>query len=355
MMMRRRSSGHKRRPSESEKGRGKKRSRNPRNPNRHLQGQFSQQRTSSLAHPLPLPRATNPSALPTSHQCPTGSFPFGVFVAKNPDTIRGTAQLRLQASEVEDTYDLCADNVSDALCDSDCFPENHVHAEFDEDRGSCTVRGRLRQNMQFWKDIGTSRWVLDIIGRGYYLPLVADPKKKLFKNHASVAQQAEFVESAILKLLVAGSVLETDQEHIHICSPLGVVPKKNNKFRLILDLRYLNQHLASFKFKFEDLRVASQLLDLGDWFFTFDLFNGYHHIDIGVEHRKYLGFSYKLEGKDRFFTFASLPFGLSTAPYVFTKVMKPLVSYWRGNAKKNSWCIWMMVLAQLPVRLRQVN
>ena len=333
MMMRRRSSGHKRRPSESEKGRGKKRSRNPRNPNRHLQGQFSQQRTSSLAHPLPLPRATNPSALPTSHQCPTGSFPFGVFVAKNPDTIRGTAQLRLQASEVEDTYDLCADNVSDALCDSDCFPENHVHAEFDEDRGSCIVRGRLRQNMQFWKDIGTSRWVLDIIGRGYYLPLVADPKKKLFKNHASVAQQAEFVESAILKLLVAGSVLETDQEHIHICSPLGVVPKKNNKFRLILDLRYLNQHLASFKFKFEDLRVASQLLDLGDWFFTFDLFNGYHHIDIGVEHRKYLGFS-ELEGKDRFFTFASLPFGLSTAPYVFTKVMKPLVSYWRGNAKK---------------------
>ena len=54
-----------------------------------------------------------------------------------------------------------------------------------------------------------------------------------------------------------------NKEDIHICSPLGVVPKKNNKFRLILDLRYLNNHLASLKFKFEDLRIASELLDQG--------------------------------------------------------------------------------------------
>ena len=32
--------------------------------------------------------------------------------------------------------------------------------------------------------------------------------------------------------------------------------------------------------------------------------------------------------------FAVLPFGLSTACYIFTKLMRPLVRYWRGRGLK---------------------
>ncbi|KAI8506505.1 hypothetical protein Bbelb_159320 [Branchiostoma belcheri] len=35
--------------------------------------------------------------------------------------------------------------------------------------------------------------------------------------------------------------------------------------------------------------------------------------------------------KKRFFMFASLPFGLSPAPFVFTKLMRPVVAHWRGQ------------------------
>ena len=65
-----------------------------------------------------------------------------------------------------------------------------------------------------------------------------------------------------------------------------MVPKKSGKFRLILDLRYVNNHLSEFKFKYEDLHVVADLIELGDWFFTFDLRNGYHHVDIYEEHWK---------------------------------------------------------------------
>lgn len=35
-----------------------------------------------------------------------------------------------------------------------------------------------------------------------------------------------------------------------------------------------------------------------------------------------------------YFVFNVLPFGLSTAPYVFTKLLKPVISHWRSSGKK---------------------
>ena len=39
-----------------------------------------------------------------------------------------------------------------------------------------------------------------------------------------------------------------------------------------------------------------------------------------------------MEGLIHFYKFTVLPFGLSTGPYIFTKVMRPLVGYWRLQA-----------------------
>ena len=39
-----------------------------------------------------------------------------------------------------------------------------------------------------------------------------------------------------------------------------------------------------------------------------------------------------MDGLTRFYKFTVLPFGLSTGPYIVTKVMRPLVRYWRLQA-----------------------
>jgi len=68
--------------------------------------------------------------------------------------------------------------------------------------------------------------------------------------------------------------------------------------------------------------------------FTFDLKSGYHHVEIFPEHRKYLSFAWTFSsGHTRFFQFSVVPFGLSSAPYLFTKLLKPLVKKWRSEAK----------------------
>ena len=51
----------------------------------------------------------------------------------------------------------------------------------------------------------------------------------------------------------------------------------------------------------------------------FDLKSGYHHVDIHTDCWPYLGFSQVVQKVCRFYMFTVLPFGLSTARYVFTK------------------------------------
>ena len=111
-------------------------------------------------------------------------------------------------------------------------------------------------------------------------------------------------------------------------NPLTVA--EGEKLRLVIDLRRVNNCLVKPKLKYKDLRSLCQVLDEGHWFFTWDLKSGHHHVDICLDHQKYLGFAWPFSGVVRYLTFAVLPFGLSSASFCFTKLMRPLVRRWRS-------------------------
>ena len=72
------------------------------------------------------------------------------------------------------------------------------------------------------------------------------------------------------------------------------------------------------------------LFNKGDFFFKFDIKHGYHHVNIDKAYHKYLNFSWSENGVTKYYVFTVLVFGLARAPFVFTKVVKVLVGYWRG-------------------------
>jgi len=86
------------------------------------------------------------------------------------------------------------------------------------------------------------------------------------------------------------------------------------------------------KIKFDDWKVMKNLISDKGYMFQFDIKQGYHHIDIFEEHQTYLGFSWKINDKLRYFIFTVLPFGLTSAPFIFTKIMRSLVKFWREQA-----------------------
>ena len=94
---------------------------------------------------------------------------------------------------------------------------------------------------------------------------------------------------------------------------------------LILDLRHVNKGLVKQRAKYEDWKVALAYFAKDSYMFSFDLKSGYHHVEISQEHQTFLGFSWRTPGSggEVFYVFTVLPFGLSTAPYLFTKLLNP--------------------------------
>jgi hypothetical protein len=190
------------------------------------------------------------------------------------------------------------------------------------------TRGRLRKGLMFWLALNcalVSRWVeygfpLQFVGR------TPDPYSQ--PNHASALRNADFVDSAVAELLATSAACAWPGPELPICvSPLGVVPKAGGKFRLILDLRYVNRHLRVPKFQYEGLESAADVLPREAWMATLDLKAGYHHVDMAPEALPYLAF----EWRGTTYTFLCLPFGLATAPWAFTKITRLLVRRWRSK------------------------
>ena len=227
----------------------------------------------------------------------------------------------------------------DDLCVEDCDGDGSVmprelepFAEFDSENSMdrISVQGRLRTHSQFWlEELEPSSFIKEIVTQGYRIPFIRLPDPVCYKNHRSALEHADFVEGAIKELVTLSCVAQCS-ECPAVCSPLSVVVNARGKKRLVLDLRYVNQFILLTKFKYEGLNIIPQIFSKGDYFFTFDLKSGYHHVDIHEDCWPYLGFSWRCGPDTKWYTFKVLPFGLASACYVFTKLLRPLVKRWRS-------------------------
>lgn len=72
------------------------------------------------------------------------------------------------------------------------------------------------------------------------------------------------------------------------------------------------------------------LLDTDDYMCRLDLQDAYFMVPIDIEDKKYLRFEYD----NKIYQFNALPFGLTSAPFVFTKIGKQLVNWLRKKGVK---------------------
>ena len=136
-------------------------------------------------------------------------------------------------------------------------------------------------------------------------------------KHPKSLKNKDFVEESNSELVKCGSIIEAEKPP-EVINPVTVSINSSGEKRVILDLRYVNSHVYKDKIKFEDWKCFEHYLEgKKDYLFKFDLKNGYHHIDIFEAHQKFLGFSWVFKGNIKFFVFTVLPFGLTSAPFIF--------------------------------------
>jgi len=189
------------------------------------------------------------------------------------------------------------------------------------------VGGRIQHPPfnQNWLNLIQDQWVRNIIHHGYQIEFIQTPPfNGVRETPLNKGPHQEVLIPEVQNLLEKGAIepVPPDQENEGFYSTFFMVTKKTGGWRPILNLKPLNKYIASKTFKMESLRSVRKALEPEDWMISIDLQDAYMHIPIHKDFRIYLRF--KIGGQA--YQFVVLPFGLSSAPRVFTKMLAPLVA-----------------------------
>lgn len=187
--------------------------------------------------------------------------------------------------------------------------------------------GKLQEYVDKWKEITTDKFILNSLS-GYKIPFNSLPKQVYEPNYRYMSdQEIKIIDESIKALLITGAIQYASENSEQFLSTVFVVPKASGGNRLVINLKTLNTYITAPHFKMEDIRSALHLISQNDYLAVVDQKDAYHRVPIHNEHRKYLRFIWKM----KVFEFTCLPFGINVAPFLFTKLMKPILGNLRAK------------------------
>ena len=187
------------------------------------------------------------------------------------------------------------------------------------------IAGRLSKFSGAWSEIGADPWVMRIVQWGYKIPFVTLPPLR-FQGQETTYPKGSLKWSSLnqsVQELRNKGAIEPAPLSPGFYSRLFLVRKATGGWRPIIDLSSLNVFVHCPSFTMETPRSILRALHQGQWLTSLDLKDAYFHIGIHPADRRYLRFCHNGTS----WQFTVLPFGLSTSPRVFTKILKPVLAY----------------------------
>ena len=190
--------------------------------------------------------------------------------------------------------------------------------------------GRIRWFIHNWRLITQDQWVLEMV-QGFRLPLLQTPvqSKPLPEIHLA-ADQTALIMTEVEELIRKGAISPALQAPGGFVSELFLVPKKDGGFRPVINLKALNMFIQEKHFKMENFHLIKELVRPQEWLVKVDLKDAYFLVPVHPDHHRFLQF----QRLGQTYQFCCLPFGLSCASRVFTKLMKPVVSFLRERGMR---------------------
>lgn len=147
------------------------------------------------------------------------------------------------------------------------------------------------------------------------LPLTREPIQ--FTLPPSLAKRLAFVDQ--IQVLLDKTIIEPvhNPSSLGFYSVLFLVPKGSGGSRLVIALSHLNRFLEISSFSMETAEFIRGALGKGDLLTSLDLTDASFHVPIHRSSRKYLRFA----TMGHVFQFRALPFGLSSVPWAFSRIV----------------------------------
>ena len=191
------------------------------------------------------------------------------------------------------------------------------------------VGGRLCHFALNWEQITNDQWVLETI-KGYEIPFIKPPFQSMPPRQLKFsADDGRAVDTEVQEMLHkhAIRIVPNANQTEGFYSQLFLRAKKDGGNRPILNVHPLNQFIPYEHFKMEGLHLLSGVICSSDYLAKLDLKDAYFTVPLAETSKKYLRFIWN----EVVYEFQCLCFGLSSAPRVFTKILKPVISLLRRN------------------------
>ena len=188
----------------------------------------------------------------------------------------------------------------------------------------------LRKQLGYHKAMGMSSVHIGWLGFGIPLNFIREkaPEVLAFRNNKTAEEEADFVDQEHATCLADGTFVEVQRNQLKGICPLQVEKHPvTGKRRLCQNLKWINGHLPNVEFKMESLHTElGDVVKPGDKVFTTDLEKAYYCVALHPDAQPYLGWMWK----GKYYMPTCLVFGLSTAPRIFTKIMRPMMAFMRS-------------------------
>ena len=198
------------------------------------------------------------------------------------------------------------------------------HQEVDE---VGRIAGRLKQFLSAWSKITSDSFILQCL-RGYKIEFSSKPiQKKVPIGNSLNKKDDPLMGEVIDNLLKLGAIRKVSKSDEQFISSYFLVPKANKKMRFVLNLKKLNSFIPKEHFKMEDFRTATKLVSEGCFMGSIDLKDAYFLIPLHKTSQRYVCFDWN----NNRYEWDCIPFGLNVAPWLYTKIMKPVVNFLRSK------------------------
>lgn len=183
--------------------------------------------------------------------------------------------------------------------------------------------GGLSRQLHEWRKLTSDERVLSDVA-GISLEFDGEPPRqisesKIFKFSRN---EEEIVDSQISDYMNKGIIEKSIEQNDQFVSNIFLREKRNKGYRMILNLKPLNQFIKYHHFKMDSLDTAIALIQENCFMISIDLKDSYYSVNIAQKDRKYLKFRWK----GQLYQFTCMPNGLSSAPRIFTKLTKVVFS-----------------------------
>ena len=192
----------------------------------------------------------------------------------------------------------------------------YLQARCDNFRAGC-----VSHSSDAWKRLTSDQEILSTVF-GTTIEFDSPPCQQYLPQFVRSDFDTQVIDLEITKLLSKRVIEPTGHSHGEIISDIFLGNTKDGSYRMILNLKKLNQYANKIHFKMDTLNTVIKLIEKDCYMASINLKDAYYSVSITPADRKYLRFMWR----GSLFQFTCLLNGLSCAPRKFTKLPKPALS-----------------------------